>query len=242
MEKKCTKCKVSKGVDNFPNDPRSIDGKRIVCKECRKISLTPWIPIENEILNCKICKEGKIYTLFSLHGKQKPYQCKQCRNKICRNNKNKEEYNKKQREDWVKHNEKRNASRRKNLQHRRDTDHVYCIKMSLHVRLYDAVKRQKGIKSAKTIELIGCQVDELLEHLGSQFTEGMTWENYGQWHIDHIRPCASFDLTDLEQQKICFHWTNLQPLWATDNIKKGSKYDPVPLTECTLGRETRAVE
>lgn len=110
--------------------------------------------------------------------------------------------------------------------------------MALHCRLYMAVAQKKG----KTMELTGCSKYELLEHLGSQFTESMTWENYGQWHIDHIRPCASFDLTDLEQQKICFHWTNLQPLWATDNIKKGSKYDPVPLTERTLCRDTCSCE
>jgi len=53
----------------------------------------------------------------------------------------------------------------------------------------------------------------------------MTWSNYGKgWHIDHIKPCASFDLSNPEQQKICFHYTNLQPLWAIDNIKKGAKF------------------
>ena len=52
----------------------------------------------------------------------------------------------------------------------------------------------------------------------------MTQKNYGEWHVDHIKPCASFDLTDPKQQEICFHYTNLQPLWAIDNIKKGSKF------------------
>ncbi len=63
------------------------------------------------------------------------------------------------------------------------------------------------------------------EHLEKQFKEGMTWENHGLygWHIDHIIPCASFDLTDLEQQKKCFHYTNLQPLWAKENLIKGVK-------------------
>jgi HNH endonuclease. len=56
----------------------------------------------------------------------------------------------------------------------------------------------------------------------------MSWDNYGRdgWHIDHIRPCASFDLTDPEQQRQCFHYTNLQPLWAADNIRKGAKWQP----------------
>jgi hypothetical protein len=55
------------------------------------------------------------------------------------------------------------------------------------------------------------------------FTEGMSWDNYGEWHIDHILPCSSFDLADIEQQKICFNYKNLQPLWAEDNLRKGAK-------------------
>jgi hypothetical protein len=79
-------------------------------------------------------------------------------------------------------------------------------------------------KTGKTMELVGCSKDDLLVHLESKFTEGMTWENYGKWHIDHIRPCASFNLEDREEQKRCFHWTNLQPLWAQYNIRKGAKF------------------
>jgi hypothetical protein len=81
-------------------------------------------------------------------------------------------------------------------------------------------------KSQHSIELIGCSSKELESYLENQFTEGMTWENYGYygWHIDHIKPCSSFDLTDPEQQKLCFHYSNLQPLWAKDNIKKSNKY------------------
>ncbi len=60
-------------------------------------------------------------------------------------------------------------------------------------------------------------------HIESKFVDGMSWENRSQWHIDHIRPCANFDLTDIEQQKICFHWSNLQPLWAKDNLRKGKR-------------------
>lgn len=82
-----------------------------------------------------------------------------------------------------------------------------------------------GTKSASTAELIGCPFVWLEVHLESLFRPGMTWENQGsKWHIDHIKPCAKFDLTSPEQQKICFHWTNLQPLFAVENLKKGDKY------------------
>lgn len=77
-------------------------------------------------------------------------------------------------------------------------------------------------KSASTLELIGCSPLELRSHLETQFTEGMSWDNYGKWHVDHIKPCCSFDLTDSRQQKECFNYTNLQPLWAEDNLRKGT--------------------
>jgi hypothetical protein len=98
------------------------------------------------------------------------------------------------------------------------------IARNLRNRLWYAVA--KGHKSASTLELLGCSIDCLMQHLEASFTEGMSFENYGEWHIDHIIPCASFDLTDYEQQKLCFHYTNLQPLWAVDNIRKS---DTMPI-------------
>jgi hypothetical protein len=87
-----------------------------------------------------------------------------------------------------------------------------------------------GFKTATTLELIGCTVEELKTHLKSKFELWMNFENYGLWVIDHILPCASFDLTDPEQQKKCFHYTNLQPLEAKENIRKGAKI-PIELTK-----------
>lgn len=79
-------------------------------------------------------------------------------------------------------------------------------------------------KSAKTMDLIGCTRRRLRAHLESQFQPGMSWENYGRagWHIDHKTPCAAFNLMDPEEQKKCFHWTNLQPMWASANFKKSN--------------------
>jgi hypothetical protein len=79
-------------------------------------------------------------------------------------------------------------------------------------------------KSAATMRLVGCDRDSLKSHLENKFREPMTWENYGSvWHIDHIRPCASFDLTDEKAQQECFHFSNLQPLLARDNLSKGHR-------------------
>ena len=103
-------------------------------------------------------------------------------------------------------------------------DPSYKIRRNLRTIIYQYVKRTKGVKGDNTIELTGCSLNELKNHLHKKFKEGMTWENYGEWHIDHIKPASSFDLTKLEEQKKAFHYTNLQPLWADENLKKGDKY------------------
>ena len=96
------------------------------------------------------------------------------------------------------------------------------IAINIRNRVNLAIGRQT--KSASTMALIGCTVPELVAHLQSLFQDGMFWQNHNRdgWHIDHIRPCVSFDLSDPEQQRQCFHYTNLQPLWAGDNLRKGS--------------------
>ncbi len=98
-------------------------------------------------------------------------------------------------------------------------------------------------KSRPTLDMLGCSLAQLRTHLESQFRDGMTWENYGtHWHIDHIRPCASFDLRNETEQWQCFHYTNLQPLTAEENWAKNShfngkrwanpaKYAQVPMVE-----------
>jgi hypothetical protein len=99
----------------------------------------------------------------------------------------------------------------------------HVLKERMRRRLRRALKRADAYPVQSSRELCGCTPQELMLHLQSQFKEGMHWNNYGKWHIDHIRPCASFDLTDPEQQRQCFHYSNLQPLWARENIQKGAR-------------------
>lgn len=97
------------------------------------------------------------------------------------------------------------------------------ILQNLRTRLRKALKNKHKI--FHTVELLGCSVLDFKAYLESRFTLGMTWQNYGKggWHIDHIKPCSNFDLTDPQQQKECFHYTNMQPLWEKDNLSKGGK-------------------
>ncbi len=103
---------------------------------------------------------------------------------------------------------------------RRAVDAGFRLAGRLRTRVRCALKRQGGVKSQRTLELIGCSVAHLRGWIEPQFKKGMSWSNMGRWHLDHIRPCASFDLTNSEQQRVCFNWKNLQPLWARDNQMK----------------------
>jgi hypothetical protein len=109
------------------------------------------------------------------------------------------------------------------MRNRRLTDISFRIQQNCQKRIWDAVRG--NCKSATSKKLIGCSSDDLRDHLSSQFTDGMTLDNYGEWHVDHIRPCSSFDLSIPSEQEKCFHFSNLQPLWAIDNLRKSDKYD-----------------
>lgn len=92
----------------------------------------------------------------------------------------------------------------------------------LRKRISKALRRRTNKKVSTTTELLGCTISDLRLHLESKFQPGMAWNNYGAWHVDHIKPCASFDFSKPESQRVCFHFSNLQPLWAADNIAKGA--------------------
>jgi len=93
-------------------------------------------------------------------------------------------------------------------------------------RISHMIRNSESIKEATSMKLLGCTIDEFRDHIEKQFQPGMSWDNYGKggWTIDHIIPCSKFDLSIPGSQRVCFNYTNLQPLWHTDNISKGNKY------------------
>lgn len=97
----------------------------------------------------------------------------------------------------------------------------FKIKTILRARLYYAIKNKS--KKGSALKLLGCSIEEFIKHLESKFTEGMTWDNQGKWHLDHRFPLASFDLEDPQQLAKACHFSNIQPLWATDNHSKSAK-------------------
>ena len=106
------------------------------------------------------------------------------------------------------------------VRNRRTNDVQFKLTTLLRHRLYMALKSNS--KTGSAVHDLGCTVEELKKYLESKFQQGMSWDNHGKWHIDHILPLSSFNLSDREQLIKACHFTNLQPLWAEENMKKGS--------------------
>jgi hypothetical protein len=174
-----------------------------LCTMCK----TP-LGIRNKTGRCRPCNSK----LFSRTNRDYMYK----KNKEWRdlNPKKCKEYND---NNYAKHGDKQIARKKFRYQ----TDPIYRIRHTLRNRLNCAIDRQW--KSGSAIENLGCSIEKLKKYLESKFQPGMTWDNHGKWHIDHIIPLSKFDLTDLVQLKKACHFNNLQPLWAEDNIKKGDK-------------------
>tara|TARA_R110000772_G_scaffold162379_1_gene273585 strand:+ start:365 stop:1147 length:783 start_codon:yes stop_codon:yes gene_type:complete len=115
----------------------------------------------------------------------------------------------------------------KEWQSKQPKDSQFKIKQALRKSVIGALKRQGVRKTNKTFELLGTDKNTARKHIESLWTEGMSWKNHGlgwdKWHIDHVKPCAKFNLKNLNEQLECCHYKNLQPLWQKDNFKKGSK-------------------
>jgi hypothetical protein len=118
--------------------------------------------------------------------------------------------------------QKKDFYERKSLytKRRKQEDVQFRLSLALRSRVCSLIKN--SAKADKTIPLLGCSISKLKNHLESTWQEGMSWKNYGRygWHIDHIKPCCTFNLSSEEDQRICFHYTNLRALWAKDNLSR----------------------
>jgi predicted nucleic acid-binding Zn ribbon protein len=133
---------------------------------------------------------------------------------------NKKKINKQQKEYNKQHEEEKKEYFRNYVNNKRKINISYKILCNLRVRLYHVLK--SNFKSQTTLQFLGCSLEFLKQYLQKQFKSKMNWNNYGKWEIDHIRPCCAFNLVKKSEQKKCFHYTNLQPLWKSENrIKQG---------------------
>jgi len=125
------------------------------------------------------------------------------------------------RKEYLESNRDKELLRKKNYRLKNKTNQQYKLSINLRNRLNCALKN--NFKSGSAVKDLGCSIEQLKKYLESKFQIGMTWDNYGLhgWHIDHIKPLSSFDLSDRSQLLEACHYTNLQPLWAIDNLVKG---------------------
>lgn len=170
----------------------------------------------------RIADEGRCYRCPS-PATEGFKSCESCRvaNRIAARNNPKHSQ---QTISWVKRNLARHRASYNKWQAAQWRKPEYVLIALYRRRLARVLRRHRTDAVARSRVMMGCTPAELKSYLESLFLPGMTWENRGLWHIDHKRPISSFDLTDPEQQKACFHYTNLQPLWAGDNLRKGAKY------------------
>jgi hypothetical protein len=229
----CTKCQIKKLFSDFRNKKATRDGKRTECKDCQDLYQKKYATRNKK----KISQTKKLYrqkNSSKIKRNQKEHYLKNPKKYIEYRQKRKtihSEYMKeyrqknkkrilKQTRNWKKNNKEK---LRINHQYKYKNDIEYRLTLLLRSRMKHALNGKLKISTTK--ELLGCTLSEFKKHIENQFAEGMSWENYGRygWHIDHIKPCASFDLSKPEDQKICFHYTNLQPLWAKDNLTKHCK-------------------
>jgi len=218
--KTCSKCKIIKSIIEFAKNRNHKDGLSSSCKDCIKIYRKIYYLDNKE----EIAIKGRIYK--EAHKQERReyskiyYESHKQESKDYRET-HKKEILRRMRKYHKFHKIERNNLRKKRLK----TDSNYKILVTLRDRLHHAIKRNS--KAASTKKLLGCSIEFLKNHLQNQFTKGMTWKNHGfyGWHIGHIKPCSLFDLSKPSEQRKCFNYTNLQPLWATENYKKGANYE-----------------
>ena len=204
----CTKCKELKALDQFYKNKRSNDGVVSSCRQCHK----KWRE-ENR---------DKIHNYSIKYYQENKEERIEYSRTFRKNNPDKiREQNKEQKQ---KRKDKRNLYET-NLRHQ---DPIYRLKVNIRSNIYHSFKRRDSRKSDHTEKILGCDINFFVEYLKSKFTEGMCLENYGKWHIDHIVPLKNAN-TKEDVYKLC-HYTNLQPLWQEDNLKKRfNLYDVVQL-------------
>ena len=219
VEKTCIKCGLLKEIFEFCKAKRGKYGRGGKCKLC----VNQYNEEYCENNKVKLKKKRKIY------NKQNKKRFEDRNKKLREKNKDiKKEYNKIYREE---NREKIREQKKKYANNNRDKINKYFrsytknninakIAGLTRTRIRKALKLNNAIKSNSSIKLLGCSIEFLRQYIESKFTKGMSWENHGLygWHIDHIKPCSSFNLSDSEQQKLCFNYTNLQPLWGTKEI------------------------
>lgn len=205
--KVCTKCEESKPLTSFPRNARYKSGLDSRCKQCRNY------------INKQV-RDNNPAAFSEWRRKNYEKNCEHLRAKKRESAERRKPLKKAYDQQYRQIRAEKIAAYRKEWEALKSNDPLFRIKKNLRRRVAHVLDGNR--KSNKTFSLIGCTAEEFKAHIEKQFSPGMSWDNYGTtgWHIDHIKPCYLFDLSDPEQQRECFHFSNQRPLWALDNLSR----------------------
>lgn len=207
--KQCTKCKENKEEFEFNKTKNNKSGLTAQCKICLRKRAKNY-----RTENSKKFKETRKKYYYNNTDKMKLYSIKS----VIKQKDNKVLYD----IEYRANNKEKIAAYKKKWEKERKDDPIFKIKKNLRRRVHHALKGTR--KSDNTFILIGCTAKFFRDYIEKQFSNEMTWDNYGSfWHIDHIIPCYTFDLTLEEEQRKCFHYSNQRPLLAIENLKRPKK-------------------
>ena len=224
--KSCKRCNQTLHVEMFTKTIGSKDGYSAVCKNCRSLEEKERRDFQRNLLlnppegvkQCNSCMIFKSYQSYRANRRSNDgfsSECFDCKPKCVWTAEQQRQSERKYRQnnpDKLKEKYKRQAQ---NVNRR--------IRDSLNHRISELLRSHGEGKRNTTLQYVGCSKDYLKGWLEYQFEDGMSWDNYGEWHIDHVRPCSSFNLSLESEQLVCFHWSNLKPMWGLDNIIKSNK-------------------
>ncbi len=233
--KKCSKCQISKPLDNFNKNRAKRDGLSTECKLCKRQNDAKYR--ENNANEISVSqKQYRVNNTEKLKERDhkyyidnKDYVLEQTKKYKQNNEEWYKEYNRQYKEDnkeiIAKHNKEYYETNKdainKKLKNKYHTNLEYKIALNLRRRITKAINTNQKVGSA--VDDLGCSIEFFKNYIQEKFDVGMNWNNYGEWHLDHIMPLASFDLIDRKQFLKACHYTNYQPLWAKDNLSKGAK-------------------
>ena len=242
MCKKCNKCNIEKDILDFCKNKNNKDGLNYICKVCANKNRMKYIGLKREIpeyKKCSICEIEKIKNDFNKCGSSKDglyYICKECRKPITK------AYNKENRskmlessKNWRLNNPDYKFNSAEYQRERRKTDLLFRLRLNIGSLILISFKKTKTEKSYKTIDILGCSIEEFRKHIEKQFLKWMTWENHGgknssigfneKWDLDHIIPISS--AKSLEEVYLLNHYSNFQPLCSRYN--RIIKHSNIPL-------------
>lgn len=171
-----------------------------------------WIMDRDRLRKCTRCKKIIPNEKFSASRlKRTSGECKKCSGKVVR--------------EWKRKNPSAVKAMAQRHNARTRLDPVLLCQTRIRQAMQKAIKRfGKGeIVAGGKLRYLGCTAKKACAYIEQQFKDGMTWENYGTWQIDHVHPVASFDLSKESERRTAFHYTNLQPLWAKENMRKNDR-------------------